>query len=317
MPPTIAVLLPCHNEKAAIAEVVRDFKEQLPAATVYVYDNNSTDATIERAREAGAVVRAEALQGKGNVVRRMFADVEADVYVMADGDGTYDAAAAPVMVDRLIRDNLDMVVGTRTESHGEEVFRPGHRFGNRIITGLVGLLFGNRFSDILSGYRVVTRRFAKSFPGLTSGFEIETELTIHALQLKAPGAEVPAVYRARPSGSESKLSTFRDGAKILRIIVYFFKEIRPFLFFSLATVALAATSLALAYPIFVTYFETGLVPRFPTAILSTGIMLLACLSFACGLILQSLAAARWEAKRMAYLACPLSSQPSPLSDGRG
>ena len=304
---SIAVLVPCHNEEASVADVVRGFRRSLPGATVYVYDNNSSDRTAERAREAGAVVRREPLQGKGNVVRRMFADVEADVYVMVDGDGTYDAGAAPEMVARLLDAQLDMVVGTRLESRGGELFRPLHRLGNQAITTLVGKLFGKRFTDILSGYRVFTRRFVKSFPGLTAGFEIETELTIHALLLKMPVAEVASPYGAR-SGSESKLSTFRDGFRILRMIVYFFKEIRPLAFFSIIGALLALASIALSYPVFVTYLETGLVPRFPTAILSTGIMLLAFLSFVCGLILNSLAAARWEAKRALYLSIPLEAR---------
>lgn len=306
---TIAVLLPCHNEEASIAEVVRDFRRSLPAATIFVYDNNSSDRTAERARDAGASVRHESLQGKGNVVRRMFADVEADVYVMVDGDGTYDASAAPMMIEKLSSEDLDVVVATRLESRGDELFRPLHRFGNVAITRLVGKLFGTGFTDILSGYRVFTKRFVKSFPGLTSGFEIETELTIHALVLRMPVAEIPSRYGAR-SGSESKLSTFRDGFRILRMIVYFFKEIRPLAFFSIIGLFLALASVALAYPVFVTYLQTGLVPRFPTAILSTGIMLLAFLSFMCGLILSSLAGARWEAKRARYLAYPIVGDPA-------
>ncbi len=300
----IAVLLPCYNEEATIADVVRDFRRSLPSATILVYDNNSSDRTVQLAREAGAQVRNEPLQGKGNVVRRMFADVEADIYVVADGDGTYDASVALAMVEKLVAENLDMVVATRLESRGDELFRPFHRFGNVTITRLVGLLFGRRFTDILSGYRVFTKRFVKSFPGLTSGFEIETELTIHALLLKMPVAEVPSRYGAR-SGCDSKLSTFKDGFRILRMIFYFFKEIRPMAFFSIVGALLALLSVILAYPVFVTFLATGLVPRFPTAILSTGIMLLAFMSFVCGLILSSLAGARWEAKRALYLAIPI------------
>lgn len=319
-PKSIAVLLPCHNEEATIAGVVRDFRRSVPSARVFVYDNNSTDRTAEMAREAGAAVRREPLQGKGNVVRRMFADVEADVYVVADGDGTYDAAVAPAMIGKLLDEKLDMVVATRLESRGDELFPPFHRFGNATITRLVGTLFGQRFTDILSGYRVFTRRFVKSFPGLTSGFEIETELTIHALLLKMPVAEVPSRYGAR-SGSESKLSTFKDGFRILRMIAYFFKEIRPLAFFSIIGALLALLAVVLAYPVFVTFHETGLVPRFPTAILSTGIMLLAFMSFVCGLILNSVAAARWEAKRALYLAIPFDGDAAagepPVAAGDG
>ena len=317
---TIAVLLPCLNEEAMIADVVRNFRRSLPSATVFVYDNNSSDRTAQVARAAGAQVRTELLQGKGNVVRRMFADVEADVYVVADGDGTYDASVAPAMVEKLVAEKLDMVVATRLESRGDQLFRPFHRFGNLTITRLVGLLFGRRFTDILSGYRVFTKRFVKSFPGLATGFEIETEFTIHALLLKMPVAEIPSRYGAR-SGSESKLNTLKDGFRILRMIVYFFKEIRPLAFFSTIGGFLTLLSIVLAYPVFITFLATGFVPRFPTAILSTGIMLLASMSFVCGLILNSLAGARWEAKRALYLANPVDGAPAagepPTAGGDG
>ena len=300
----VAVLLPCYNEEVAIVDVVRGFRQALPEATIYVYDNNSRDRTVERAREAGAVVRSETRQGKGNVVRRMFADIDADVYLMADGDLTYDATKAAELIDLLVRDNLDMVVGTRLDSTGQALFRSGHRLGNHLLTGVVGFLFGSTFTDMLSGYRAFSRRFVKSFPALSAGFETETELTIHALQLKMPVAEFRARYFARPEGSTSKLSTYRDGLRILRMIVYLLKEFRPTFFFSAIAAALALIALAIAYPVFVTYFETGLVPRFPTAILSTGLMLLAFLSVTCGLILDSVSNHRLETKRLHYLAIP-------------
>jgi len=305
MPMSVVVLIPCYNEEATVTQVIQDFKKTLPEATIFVYDNNSTDNTSKVAIAAGAVVRSEPMQGKGNVVRRMFADIEADIYIMLDGDGTYDASVAPEMIDMLYKEKLDMVVGTRLESEGDQLFRSGHRLGNSAITNMVGLLFGKRFTDILSGYRVLSKRFVKSFPGLTSGFEIETELTVHALQLKIPIGEVTTRYMARPSGSESKLNTYSDGLKIFKMIMYFFKEIRPFLFFSIVTLLLAVTSLIIMYPVFATYLETGLVPRFPTAILATSIMLMSFLSFVCGLILDSLSGARWEAKRMKYLSIPV------------
>ncbi len=305
----VAVLIPCHNEAAAITAVVRGFRERLPAATIYVYDNNSTDDTGSLARRAGAIVRSEPMSGKGNVVRRMFADIEADVYLLVDGDDTYDPAVAPAMVNKLIDERLDMVVATRLETADQDSFPSGHRLGNRLFTRLVGLFFGDRFTDVLSGYRVLTRRFVKSFPGLSSGFEIETELTIHALQLRMPVAEVASTYRSRGAGSQSKLNTIRDGTGILRFIIFYFREIRPLLFFSLVTVALAAVSLLLAAPVFTTYLETGLVPRLPTAILATGIMILAFSSLVCGLVLDGVAAGRWEAKRRAYLAVPLRYGP--------
>jgi glycosyltransferase involved in cell wall biosynthesis len=300
----IAVILPCYNEEAAIARVVRDFREALPQATVYVYDNNSTDATAARAREAGAVVRREGRQGKGHVVRRMFAEVEADIYVLADGDGTYDAASAPEMVARLAEEGLDMVVGSRLATYADAAFRRGHRFGNDLLTGFLGLCFGRTFTDILSGYRVFSRRFVKSFPALSAGFEIETELSVHALELRMPTAETPTPYGARPAGSASKLRTYRDGFRILMMIVNLFKEERPLAFFSIIAAALALASLLLAYPVFVTYLETGLVPRFPTAILSTGLMILACLSATCGFILDTVTHGRREMKRLFYLSIP-------------
>ncbi len=301
---SVAVVLPCFNEEMAIAAVVDGFRAALPGARIYVYDNNSTDATARVAREAGAELRNEPIQGKGNVVRRMFADIEADIYVIADGDGTYDTGAAGALVARLVEDNLDMVVGSRLESDGKGLFRSGHRFGNRALTWFIGRLFGRRLNDVLSGYRVLSRRFVKSFPALSSGFEIETELTVHALETRMPVDEIETAYVTRPAGSESKLHTVRDGIRILWSLTRLLKELRPLLFFGAGTVALALISLGLAWPIFVTFLEIGLVPRFPTAILATGVMLLAFISLACGLTLASLSTARREAKRTAYLAVP-------------
>lgn len=301
----IAVLIPCFNEEAAVGSVIEGFREQLPNAEIYVYDNNSTDKTADVARSRGAIVRSEPRPGKGNVVRRMFSDVEADVYVLVDGDDTYDPKVAPSMVEKLVDENLDMVVATRLETaSGKEAFRAGHRFGNSVITRLVGILFGRSLTDILSGYRVFSRRFVKTFPARTGGFEVETEMTVHALHVKVAVAEIPAPYGARPTGSESKLSTYGDGLRILRMIVYFLKEVRPLLFFSSVAALLAAISLVLFFPILKGFLETGLVPRFPTAILSTGLMLAAFLSFLAGLILDSVDSARWEEKRRAYQAIP-------------
>jgi glycosyltransferase involved in cell wall biosynthesis len=301
---SIAVIIPCFNEELSVGEVVQEFRARLPEATVYVYDNNSSDRTCEVATQAGAIVRKEFMQGKGNVVRRMFADVEADIYVMADGDYTYDAARAPRMVDQLIEENLDMVVGTRLESKGDSLFRLGHRFGNIALTWFVGRLFGSQFRDILSGYRVFSRRFVKSFPALSSGFEVETELTIHALELRMPVAEIDTNYSARPEGSASKLKTFQDGFRILGAILFLLKELRPLYFFGILSVLLATIAISLAYPLFWTFIETGLVPRLPTAVLSTGLMILAFLSLACGIVLDNVGTQRWETKRMTYLSIP-------------
>ncbi len=296
----IAVLVPCYNEEAAIGNVVRDFKTALPTATVYVYDNNSTDNTVAVAREAGAVVRTEPLQGKGNVVRRMFADIDADVFVMTDGDNTYHAASVPAMIHKLVDESLDMVNGKRVHEQ-TEAYRPGHQFGNVLLTSLVAVIFGKRFDDMLSGLKVFSRRYVKSFPSLSSGFEIETELTVHALELRMPVGEVETPYGARPEGSESKLSTFSDGFRILRTIATLIKEERPLQFF-LSLFGLASlTSVVLAIPLVMTFLETGLVPRIPTAILVTGIMLLGFLFLACGLILDTVTRGRQELKRLQYL----------------
>ena len=298
--PRVAVILPCYNEEAAIALTVVAFRTALPSAAIYVYDNNSSDRTVEAAAAAGAIVRRERMQGKGNVVRRMFADVEAEVYVMADGDATYDAAAAPEMVRMLLDEQLDMVVGAR-RSEVDAAYRRGHRLGNHLLTGLLARLFGRTFGDILSGYRVFSRRFVKSFPVLSSGFEIETEISVHALELRMPVAEVMTAYAARPEGSMSKLSTYRDGWRILRTIGKLYRFERPVLFFGAIGGLLALGSLILAAPLAITYVQTGLVPRLPTALLATGMMILASFSAVCGLILDTVVRGRLEVRRLAYL----------------
>ncbi|HTH17293.1 MAG TPA: glycosyltransferase family 2 protein [Magnetospirillum sp.] len=305
-PERVAVLIPCYNEEAAIASVVADFRNALPEAEIYVYDNNSTDRTVAIAHQAGAVVRREPLQGKGNVVRRMFSDIEADIYVLVDGDDTYDATSAPMMVSALIENNLDMVNGARVTDI-RAAYRPGHRFGNALLTGIVAWLFGNRFQDMLSGYRVFSRRFVKSFPALAAGFEIETELTVHALELRMPTAEVPTPYRDRPQGSQSKLRTYRDGFRILWTIVNLVRAEKPFRFFSTIFAVLMALSLGLSLPLLITYLETGLVPRLPTAVLASATTLLAFLNLGCGIILESVTLGRHELKRMRYLDIPVSS----------
>ncbi len=296
----IAVLLPCHNEEAAIAEVIKSFQGALPGADIYVYDNASTDKTTEVAEKAGAIVCNEPRKGKGNVVRRMFSDIDADIYIMADGDGTYDASVAPALVEKLIDEKLDLVVGAR-EHEDDEAYRRGHQFGNRMLNFCVHTIFDKTLDDMLSGYRVFSRRYVKSFPASSKAFEIETEMTIHALQLSMPVAEVPTRYFKRVEGTESKLSTYKDGIKILKFILFMFKEGRPFMFFSLLAAGLAFVSLAFGLPIVGEYLETGLVPRFPTAFLSLGIMLSAVICFVCGVILDSVANMRLEAKKLAYL----------------
>ncbi len=301
--PQIAVLIPCYNEEATISQVVTSFRQALPGAAVYVYDNASDDMTTAAAKSVGAVVMQESLRGKGNVVRRMFADIEADIYILVDGDHTYDAAAAPVLVQRLLNEQLDMVNGARI-SDDREAYRLGHRFGNALFTRLVAMIFGHRFDDILSGYRVLSRRFVKSFPALSRGFEIETEITVHALELRMPVAEVATVYKERPIGSESKLSTFRDGWRILKTIVQLIKEERPLQFFSAIFALLSVVSFALVYPLAITYLQTGLVPRFPTAILASATMLVGFLSLTCGLILDTVTRGRKELKRLRYLELP-------------
>ncbi len=302
--PRVAVLLPCYNEAAAIGQTVADFRAALPQAAIYVYDNNSTDKTVEVAAAAGAIVRTERMQGKGNVVRRMFADVEADIYVMADGDATYEAAAAQGLIDLLVSDQLDMVVGAR-KSEVEAAYRRGHRLGNAMLTGMLAWLFGRSFTDILSGYRVFSRRFVKSFPVLSEGFEIETEISVHALELRMPVAERVTAYAARPEGSESKLSTYRDGWRILRTILTLFRIEKPLAFFGIIGAVLAIIAIGISIPLFVTFVKTGLVPRLPTAVLAMGIMLLAFLNGFCGLILDTVVRGRREMRRLAYLAHPV------------
>jgi glycosyltransferase involved in cell wall biosynthesis len=301
--PSVAVLLPCYNEEAAIAQTVAAFRAALPGATVYVYDNNSRDRTVAVARAAGAVVRTERIQGKGAVVRRMFADIDADIYVMADGDATYDASAAPAMVARMRDEQLDMVVGCRI---GEAVaaYRRGHRLGNALLTGMLTRLFGRSFTDILTGYRVFSRRFVKSFPVLSVGFEIETEISVHALELKMPVGELETPYFARPEGSESKLSTYRDGWRIVGTIATLYRIERPLWFFGAAGGLLALLAVILAVPLVLTYMHTGLVPRVPTAILVTGLVIVAALCLFAGLILDTVVRGRREVRRLAYLAYP-------------
>lgn len=299
----IAVILPCYNEEAAIGQTIAAFRAALPTAAIYVYDNNSRDRTVEVAREAGAIVGRERMQGKGAVVRRMFADVDADVYVMADGDATYDASAAPAMVERLLAEQLDMIVGAR-QSEVEAAYRRGHVIGNRLLTGLLARMFGRSFNDILSGYRVFSRRFVKSFPVLSAGFEIETEISVHALELVMPVAEEVTRYAARPEGSTSKLSTYRDGWRILRTMIGLYRSERPSTFYGIMAAILAVLALILAAPLVVTYFETGLVPRFPTAILIMGLLVISTLCIFAGLIVDTVTKGRREMKRLAYLSFP-------------
>ena len=299
----VAVLIPCYNEAVTIAKVIADFRAALPQATIYVYDNNSRDQTCATAAAAGAVVRRERLQGKGYVVRRMFADIEADAYVLVDGDDTYEAADATAMVGMLADEQLDMVTGNRV-TEIKAAYRPGHRFGNVMLTGLVRQVFGRGISDMLSGYRVFSRRFVKTFPALASGFETETEFTVHALELGMPVGEVRTAYRDRPAGSASKLRTYTDGIRILRTIVTLVKEERPLQFFSVIGLLLLLGGLLLGVPVILEFLNTRLVPRLPTAVLATGLILLSFLSLACGLILDSVARGRKEAKRLSYLAVP-------------
>jgi glycosyltransferase involved in cell wall biosynthesis len=300
--PKIAVLIPCYNEGGAIYKVVSDFREALPQADIFVYDNNSKDNTIAMAEAAGAIVRREFRQGKGNVVRRMFSDIDADVYVMVDGDGTYAPSSAQEMIDKLHDEHLDMVVGCRV-SEEQEAYRPGHRFGNSLLTGCVAKLFGRQFHDILSGYRVFSRRFVRSFPALSSGFETETEITVHALELRMPIAEVSTPYGARAEGTESKLNTYRDGFRILRMILALYRREHPARFYGVIGAVFVVASIALSVPIFMEYFATGLVSRLPTALLCVGLMLCAGGLFGSGLILDTVTHGRRELKRLMYLTC--------------
>ena len=307
--PRIAVLVPCHNEAATVGDVVAAFRAAIPGCAVHVYDNASTDATAELARAAGAVVRREARPGKGGVVRRMFAEVDADVYVMVDGDATYDAGRAPELVAALVADDLDMVTAVRDDTGEPGAYRRGHRLGNRMFNRLLGLVFGQRPADMFSGYRVLSRRFVKSFPLSAQGFEIETELTVHSLDLRVPTAEIRTPYRARPEGSASKLNKWRDGLRILRMIAMLLRDNRPLPFFGILAALLAAAGVALGSGVVVEYMQTRLVPRLPTAVLATGLVLLASLSLAAGIVLDSVARGRREAKRLAYLAAGAAAAP--------
>jgi glycosyltransferase involved in cell wall biosynthesis len=299
----IAVLVPCYNEEAAVGTVVADFRKALPSAKIFVYDNNSKDRTVAVAREAGAEVRSETHQGKGHVVRRMFADVDADVYVLVDGDATYDAPSAPRMIEKLLNEHLDMVVGLRVDQ-SVAAYRPGHRTGNWMLTNFLSSVFGEAFKDILSGYRVFSRRFVKSFPVLSDGFEIETELSVHALELALPVAEVDTPYYARPEGSFSKLNTWRDGFRILGTILKLYRSEKPLRFFTAIGIFLSLVSIGLAIPIIITFLEEGIVPRLPTAVLSMGLMILAVLSVSSGLVLDTVTRGRREMKLLAYLSQP-------------
>jgi len=302
-PARIAVLIPCYNEEATIEHVVADFRAALPTADIYVYDNNSKDRTVEVARQAGAIVRTETRQGKGNVVRRMFADIEADIYILADGDDTYDAAAAPNLARVLVAEGYDVVSGKRIAT-GQAAYRAGHVFGNRMLTGLTAMMFRVKIADLLTGYRVMSRRFVKSFPFTAEGFGIETELTVHAVRLLMPTVELDTTYKERPEGSVSKLNTWRDGFRILFTIALLVREERPLVFFSCIFLLLTIASLLVGAPVVYEYAKTGLVPRLPSAVLSTALMVLAFLSLASGLILDTVTRGRWDAKRMAYLAIP-------------
>ena len=299
----IAVLIPCYNEALTIAKVVNDFRRALPSAYIFVYDNLSVDNTAEEAERAGAIVRSEPWPGKGNVVRRMFADIDADLYIMADGDGTYDVASASKMIECCLRGHLDMVVGIRRNVY-KNAHRKGHGLGNRIFNYLYRSLFEPLFTDIFSGYRVFSRRFVKSFPAISSGFEIETEMSVHASQLRMPTAEISTEYGARQEGSASKLRTFRDALRILLMFLLLFKEISPARFYGVIAAVFGASSILIGLPLLLTYLQTGLVPRFPTAILATGIMVLAAIAFGAGLILDSVARGRLEQKRLFYLGMP-------------
>lgn len=301
--PTVAVCIPCYNEAIAIGKVIQDFRHALPSADIYVLDNNSTDDTVTIAQQWGAEAIRVPLQGKGNTVRRAFSDIEADIYLLVDGDGTYDASAAPLMIDKLIHQHLDMVVGCRTEEGAGDAatYRKGHRIGNRLLTGLLARLFGGNFTDVLSGYRALSRRFVKSFPALASGFETETELTVHALELRMPYGEMATRYGSRPEGSVSKLSTYKDGLKILKTMIRLYAAERPLTFYFLIAGACLLLALILFIPVGIEYLHTGLVPRLPTAVLCTGLAVCGLLSASCGTILDQVTRARHETKRLHYL----------------
>lgn len=306
--PQIAVLIPCYNEAITIGNVVNNFKQALPDAKIYVYDNNSIDETVNMAIKAGAIVRHEPMQGKGHVVRRMFRDIEADLYILVDGDDTYDADIARKMVSLAIEENYDIVNCVRRDTE-QTAYRLGHRFGNRLLNGMVRFIFGSYIQDMLSGYKVLSRRFVKSFPVLSKGFDIETEIAIHALELSMPVTNIEGAYRPRPKGSQSKLNTYRDALRIIWLITLLFKHERPMQFFSFIWFVLFLASLGFGIPVFIHYLQTGLVPRLPTAVLSMGIMLLAFLSLMTGFILDTVTRGRLEAKMLVYL------QYSPYVDG--
>jgi glycosyltransferase involved in cell wall biosynthesis len=314
--PRIAVIVPCYNEEATIATVVRDFRAALPEAEIYVFDNNSTDETVARAKAEGAIIRVERRQGKGFVVRRMFSDVEADIYIMVDGDDTYHAASAPKLVELLLTERLDMVCGSRV-AQVDAAYPAGHALGNKVLTGLVRSLFGQRFKDMLTGYRCMSRRFVKTFPALSEGFETETELTIHALSLDLPVAEVETPYKERPEGSESKLSTFRDGFRILHLIIKLLRYERPLFFFGLISFLFAAVAFVLGIPVVLEFFDTGLVPRFPTAILASALVIIAVISYFTGLILETIVLGRKERKTLAYLAHESTGRPDSTRPAEG
>lgn len=314
--PAVAVIIPCHNEANAIEKVVRDFQLALPDAQIFVYDNASSDATYEVARAAGATVRREPRLGKGNVVRRMFSDVDADVFIMVDGDDTYDASAAPALVEYLLSNSLDMLNAARVPSSGD-AYRRGHKFGNAVLTGIVARVFGDQITDMLSGYRIFSRRFVKSFPAIANGFEIETELTVHALGLRVPVGELPVCYKVRGEGTHSKLHTYRDGILILKFIVHLVKQEKPLAFFGWASALLAIISILVEIPVIITFLEIGLVPQLPSAVLGMGVGLLAFLSLACGLILETVTQGRIETKRMHYLSLPSVGPALTSTDGSG
>lgn len=295
----IAVLLPCYNEGKAISQVVGQLKTTLPSAIIYVYDNNSTDDTSQQAHLAGAIVRKEPKQGKGQVVRRMFSDIDADIYLMMDGDGTYDVASAPKLIQALIDEQLDMVIGTRAQN--EQAFRKGHQFGNKIFNMTLKTLFQSNFTDIFSGYRVFSKRFVKSFPALTTGFDTETELSVHALEINCPCQEIETPFFERALGTASKLNTFKDGFRILWRMCFLFKEVKPFYFFGIIALVFFLLSMGLGYPVIKTYFLTQWVYKVPTAILAAALMILSFISFTCGLILSSVSYARREMKKLMYL----------------
>lgn len=298
--PRIAAIVPCHNEELAIAKVVHDLRAAVPSMDIYVYDNASTDDTVRVARDAGAIVRHEYTKGKGNVVRRAFADIEADIYVLIDGDDTYDTTDLPTMIETLLEGPFDHVLGVRRES-GDGAYRPGHELGNKGFNWLVSGVFKSEVSDMLSGYRVFSRRFVKSFPALSREFEIETELTVHAMSLRVPQTETPVGFRDRPAGSESKLRTYHDGFRILSLIIGLIRHERPMMFYGIIGTIIAILGVVTGFPVVLDYLSTGLVPRLPTAILAVGIVITAILTWMIGLVLDGVLKSRREFNRLNYL----------------